>query len=371
MRKQIQNIDLSIRKIAEKADQKQNTVRFDIGQPSFDTPQHVKEAAKEALENKQGYSPILGLKELRSAISDEENQKNGYGKNGELIEEEHVMVTTGGMGALYAIFAARLDSESIALFNDPCWGPYKMISEVNGNQWQQIQYWDENRNLTEKAKQKIKKADVMVVNTPENPTGYMLTREQAKEIGEVADKHDTFLISDEVYHRLTFDKEHYSPAEFSCQSAVIGSVSKNHAMTGWRIGWVIDKQENIEQYAKVSRASTACPPLISQYAAIQALENDSHVQERNKIYKERRDILVKRMKDIEWSFKVPEGAIYAFPEMGQDSWDFCLEMVEDGVAMVPGEPMGPGSDQNVRICFGSVTKKEINKAFDILEDKKE
>ena len=364
MRERIQNIDLSIRKISEKAAEQDDVVRFDIGQPSFDTPEHVKEAAREGLEEKQGYSPMLGLEELREAVAEEESDKKGL-----KISSEEVMVTTGGMGALYAIMAARLGAEDKAVFNDPCWGPYKMISEVSENEWSQVQYWNDERELREEAKQEIAEADLVIVNTPGNPTGYVLNEDQAREIAEVAEKHDTFLVSDEVYHRLTYDCKHYSPAAYVDDAAIIGSASKNHAMTGWRIGWLIDSPENIEEYAKVSRSSTACPPRISQYAAIEALQNDSHVDEMREAYEERRDLLVERMNDLGWDFVPPEGAIYAFPDTGEDSWDFCMDMIEEGVAMVPGEPMGPDSDQNVRICFGSTTKDEIKKAFDRLEER--
>lgn len=243
-----------------------------------------------------------------------------------------------------------------------------MISEVSENRWTQVQYWNENREFREEAKEEIKEADLIIVNTPGNPTGYVLNEEQAREIAEFADKHDTFLVSDEVYHRLTYGREHYSPAAYAEEAAIIGSTSKNHAMTGWRVGWVIDEPENIEEYAKVSRASTACPPRISQYAAIEALKNDSHVEKMREAYEERRDLLVKRMEDLDWEFRDPEGAIYAFPDTGEDSWEFCMDMIDKGVAMVPGEPMGPGSDHNVRICFGSTTKEEIKKAFDRLEE---
>ncbi|MFP4230173.1 MAG: pyridoxal phosphate-dependent aminotransferase [Candidatus Nanohaloarchaea archaeon] len=362
MRERIENISLSIRKISEKAAEQDEIVRFDIGQPSFDTPQHVKEAAKKGLENKQGYSPMLGLEELREEIAEEESMKKGLE-----VSREEVMVTTGGMGALYAVFAARLGRNDKAVFNDPCWGPYKMISEVSENKWTQVQYWDSDRNLRPEAKEEIKDADMVVVNTPGNPTGYVLSEEQAKEIAEFADKHDTFLLSDEVYHRLTFGRKHFSPAAYTENAAIIGSTSKHHAMTGWRVGWLVDEPGNIEEYAKVSRASTACPPRISQYAAIEALQNDSHVEEMRETYYERRDLLVERMKRLGWSFVAPEGAIYAFPEVGEDSWSFCMDMIKEGVAMVPGEPMGPESDENVRICFGSTTKDEIEKAFDRLE----
>jgi len=358
MRERVENIDLSIRRISEKASKKDDVIRFDIGQPSFDTPEHVKETAKKGLENKQGYSPMLGLEELREEISVEESMKKGIE-----VSSEEVMVTTGGMGALFAVFSARLESEDKAVFNDPCWGPYKMISEVSENEWSQVQYWDEDRNLRQEAKDEIRDADLVVVNTPGNPTGYVLNEDQAREIAEFADENDTFLISDEVYHRLTYGRDHVSPSSYSSNCCIIGSASKNHAMTGWRVGWLVDTPENIEQYVKVSRASTACPPKISQYAAIEALKDDSHVKEMREAYRRRRDALIEEMNDLGWDYVAPEGAIYAFPEVGEDSWNFCMRMIDEGVAMVPGEPMGPESDRNVRICFGSTTEEEIREAF--------
>ncbi|MFB6158303.1 MAG: pyridoxal phosphate-dependent aminotransferase [Candidatus Nanohalobium sp.] len=363
MRKRIEDIELSIRRISEKAAKTDDVIRFDIGQPSFDTPEHVKDTVKERLMEKQGYSPMLGLESLREAVAREESMKKGLN-----VSSEEVMVTTGGMGALYAIFAARLGEEDKAVFNDPCWGPYKMISEVSENKWTQVRYWDEDRNLREEARRKIAEADLAVVNTPSNPTGAVLSEGQAREIAEVAEDSDTFLVSDEVYHRLTYDRQHFSPAAYTDNAAVIGSSSKNHAMTGWRIGWLVDSPENIEEYAKVSRSTTACPPRVSQYAAIEALENDSHVEEMRKQYRERKKLLMDKMDELGWSYREPEGGIYAFPEVGKDSWSFCMDMIEEGVAMVPGEPMGPESDENVRICFGSTTEDEIRKGFKALKE---
>lgn len=362
-RERVDNIQLSIRKISEKAADQDEVIRFDIGQPSFDTPQHVKNATRQKIGEKQGYTAVKGIEDLREQIVKEENLKKGID-----IERENVMATTGGMGAIYAVFAAMLGKKDKAVFNDPCWGPYKLISEVNGNKWSQVEYFNGNA-LKKEAKEEIQEADLVVVNTPSNPTGRMLTEEQAKELGRFCEEKDTFLVSDEVYHRLNYDREHHSPAAYSENSVIIGSISKNHAMTGWRIGWIIGKENHINNFAKVARGATACPPHISQLAAVEALENDSHVEEMREEYEERRDLIVERMKQMDWDFEIPEGAIYAFPEVGEDSWKFCMKMIEKGVAMVPGEPFGPESDQKVRICFGSTNKKEINRAFDILEGK--
>lgn len=367
MRQKIKNLQLSIRKISEKASRQEDCIRFDIGQPSFDTPEHIKNYVREeALDNKQSYTSVKGIEKLREQIIREENRKNDFDEL--KLTKDNVLVTIGGMGALYNIFATRLGPNNKAVFNDPCWGPYKMISLINGNEFNQVQYWSQEGRLTDEAKKEIREADLVVVNSPGNPTGKVLTKSQAREIGNFADKHNTFLISDEVYHRLVYDKEHYSPAKYASESAIIGSVSKNHAMTGWRIGWLIDSEENIEHYSKAARASTACPPRISQEAAYKALKDDNHVNKMKNTYKERRNLLVRRMNDVGWNFEKPEGAIYAFPRTEENSWDYCMRMIEKGVSMVPGESMGPKSDKNVRICFGSVQKSDINKAFDIIED---
>jgi aspartate aminotransferase len=360
MREGIQDINLSIRKISEKA-RENDSIRLDIGQPSFDTPQHVKDAAKEGLSQKQGYTSMKGIDSLRQAVAEEESMKEGIE-----FDKEDIIITTGGMGALYGVFAAELDSNGKAVFNDPCWGPYKMLSEVNDNQWSQVRYFDE-KGLREEAKDEIEDAELVVVTSPDNPTGRMLDRSEAKAIAEFADENDTLFVSDEVYHCLTFGKEHVSPAQYNDDAVIIGSVSKNHAMTGWRIGSIAAKHD-IDNYAKVNRAMSASPNKIGQIAAVEAIENRQHVEKMRSSYEERAELVKERMDELGWDYPSLDGAIYAFPEVGRDSWSFCLEMVEKGVAMVPGEPFGPESSQNVRIAFGAATKQELNEAFDILEE---
>ncbi len=362
IRERVENIQLSIRKISEEARKQDEIVRFDIGQPSFDTPEHVKKAAREGLDEQQGYTSTVGLDELREAAAAEESLKEGVD-----VEAENIMVTAGGMEAIYSTFASVLGNNDTVVFNDPCWGPYKLISEVNGNQWRQVRYFEDG-SLTGEARNAIEGAKIVVVNTPSNPTGRVLDKAEAKEIAEVADDSGALLVSDEVYHRLTYDHEHVSPAQFHENPVIIGSTSKNHAMTGWRIGWTVANPEYIENFAKASRGMTACPPRVSQYAALEALRNDSHVEEMRREYEKRRNATVKRMNELGWDFVQPEGAIYAFPDVGEDSWDFCMRMIEEGVAMVPGEPFGPESDESVRICFGSTPVEEVEKAFDIIEE---
>ena len=362
IKNRIRDIELSIRKISEKAAEKEDCIRLDIGQPSFDTPEHVKKAAKKGIDQKQGYTSTLGIDELREQIVVEENSKKGVD-----VSKENIMVTTGGMEALFALFTARLAKYDKVLLNDPCWGPYKLISGVNGNDFVQERFFDDSGELNSDLESHMNDAEAVIVNTPSNPEGRVLSKQQAKEIAELAEINDTFLISDEVYHRLTFSTEHHSPAQFTDKSAIIGSTSKNHGMTGWRIGWIVVDAAEIGHYAKVSRAMTASPNKIGQIAAVEALKNDKHVEKMRESYNERRDYAVERMKQLGWEFRDPDGAIYAFPDVEEDSWEFCMRMIDNGVAMVPGEPFGPESDTSVRICFGAVEKSDLEKAFDRIE----
>lgn len=368
MRENIEEVSLSIRKISQRARDKEDSIRFDLGQPSFDTPDHIKKVVEERLSERQGYTSHYGIDELREAIAQEERSKIQYGPKGVDLSSENVMVTAGGTEALFAVLISLLSDEDKLLLNDPCWAPYRVMSEVNGNRWEQVKYFEDG-SLTEEAKEAIEESDALLVNTPNNPTGEVLSKKESRKIGEFAEDSNTFLISDEVYHRLVYDGEHYSPAAHCKNSVVIGSVSKNHAMTGWRIGWLVAEENKVKNFGKASRVMVACPPKIGQIAAVEALTNDSHVDRMKSTYRERRNLLVDRMRELSWEFKDPQGGIYAFPNVGRNSSDFCLEMLEEGVAMVPGEAFGPSGEVNVRICFGASSKEEIKEGFDILRKK--
>jgi len=204
-----------------------------------------------------------------------------------------------------------------------------------------------------------------IINTPNNPTGHVLTEREAREIAEAAETGNTLLVCDEVYWRLTYGPEHVSPAQFTDQAVTIGSVSKNHGMTGWRLGWAVTGEARASCLAKASRGIVASPAKISQLAAIEALENPGHVERMRSSYADRRDVVEERLDDLGWNYTDPKGALYVFPEIGMDAWDFCLDLVEEGVAMVPGHSFG--SPKHVRICFGTTSTEDIREAFDKIE----
>ncbi|MDY6768541.1 MAG: aminotransferase class I/II-fold pyridoxal phosphate-dependent enzyme, partial [Candidatus Nanohaloarchaea archaeon] len=211
--------------------------------------------------------------------------------------------------------------------------------------------------------------ELLLLNTPENPTGRVYTEEQIRVLGEIAAEHDLYIIADEVYDHLLYGgEEHVSPAEFfPDRTILVNSMSKNFAMTGWRLGWVAARNEAlIHELGKVNRAATACPNHPAQMAALTALqEAQDYVEDMRATFEERRDLTMAHIDELGWDAVTPHGAIYAFPDVGRDSWDFAHELLEaEGVAVIPGAAAGDDSATKVRICFGSVTADEIDEGFE-------
>ncbi len=344
-----------------------DVVRLDIGQPDFDTPQTVKERmATIVQEDTPTYTSLWGIPELRNAIASFEGHKAPF-------SGEHVMVSTGGIGALFCILDTLLDHGDTAVTNDPCWSPYRMIIGATPGQHRQVSYIDDTGQVQESAIRNVidDTTKLLILNTPENPTGRVYTKEQVQHIGEIAEDEDLYIIADEVYDQLLYDAEHCSPANlFPDRTIVVNSLSKNFAMTGWRIGWAAaTNEELIHDIGKVNRATTACPNYLSQQAALIALqEAQDYTAEMRRAYHERRDLVMNHIHELGWDCISPDGAIYVFPDVGQDSWDFANNLLEtEGVAVVPGEPAGPSSDTHIRICFGSASQEQLTEGFNRIE----
>lgn len=364
VRQPIRDITFSIREISEKAAAMDDVVRLDIGQPDFETPGVVTERMADIVQGQNAtYTSLWGIDDLRSEIAAFESRKASY-------DAEHVMVSTGGIGALYCILDALLDTGDTALTNDPSWSPYRLIAAATPGTVQQTPYIDSEGQVREQA---IRDAidsttNALILNTPENPTGHVYTEDQIQHLGEIAEDEDLYIIADEVYDQLVYDGTHCSPAEYvPDRTIVVNSLSKNFAMTGWRLGWAAATDTDlIHELGKVNRATTACPNYMSQQAALVALQHaQGYPTKMREVYRERRDLVMDRVAELGWDCRTPQGAIYAFPDVGQDSWVFARSLLDEtGVAVVPGEPAGPSSDTHIRICFGSVDKEQLADGFD-------
>ena len=368
VRKDISEIKLTIRKITEIAKAKNNCIRFDIGQPDFDTPQHIKDATNKALmDGKTGYGPVRGVDELRIAIAEYESQKDGLD-----FDESNIIVTTGGMHALFSVCLAFLEKGDEVIIPDPYWAAYNLIIKSVGGVPVPVHYVDDSKLLIEELERAItSKTKFIFVNSPSNPTGEILIDEDLKKIEDLAEEKDIIIISDEVYERMLFGEHKFSSiAKYAPKRTLrINSTSKTYAMTGWRIGWLTGDKDLIIQIAKCIRATIACVTNFIQYGAVAALNGpQDEAMNMKKEYEKRYVAFKERVDKIGWTYLTPKGTFYMFVDTKEDSWPFCLKMIEEiGVSSVPGAAFGDFGKTYARFCYGSVSVDKINEAFDRIE----
>ncbi|MFB6265798.1 MAG: pyridoxal phosphate-dependent aminotransferase [Candidatus Nanohaloarchaea archaeon] len=298
VRSSVRQAEFSIRDISEKASRMEDVVRLDIGQPDFETPEEVKEAVSDQVEEEHvTYTSLWGMPDLREEAADYESWKVELGG-------ENVMVTTGGIGALHCILTGLLEKGEKAVMNDPAWMPYSLIGRVSPGTFEQVPYFDDRGEVRVSA---IEDAidtgtELLILNSPENPTGRVYTEDQVKALGELAEENDLWIVSDQVYDHLIYGgAEHVSVAEFfPDRTMIVNSMSKNFAMTGWRIGWVASRDEElIHELGKVNRASTACPNYIGQKAALTALRrSQGYVEEMRREFEERRELVLRHLEEL-------------------------------------------------------------------------
>jgi len=350
--RRITDLRLAIRKISELASKIPDCIRLDIGQPDFDTPEHIKQAAVQALkEGFTGYTSSFGIPELRRAVAEKESRDKGLS-----INENNVLITQGGSGALVTSFLSILKPGDEVIIPNPFWSPYNFqIVSAHGRPVS-VNYFESGELVEENIEEKINdKTKIILVNSPENPTGRVYNKKDLEKIADIANNHDLFVISDEVYDKLVFgNAKHFSIASIIPErTLLVNSCSKTYAMTGWRVGWLIAREEFIPEIMKMNRATIACVNSIAQKAALTALTSDqSCVEEMRKEYENRRDFAVNKLKEMELDFINPEGAFYVFPDIGRDSWQFALDLIEkEKVSVVPGIPFGSAGKGHIRIAL--------------------
>jgi len=319
------------------------------GEPDFSTPDSIKEAGIKAIgDNKTHYTTCSGITELKSAIAKKLKDDNGLSyKNNEII------VTAGAKQALYNGLRTLIRQNEEVLLLAPCWVSYVQQIKLAGAK--PVLVFGKNlKPLAKEIEKKITKhTKLIIINSPNNPVGYVYTKEELIDIGKLAIKHDLLIISDEIYEKIIYDGiKHYSlPAlmpELKDRTLVVNGFSKAYAMTGWRIGFVAGTSEMIGLINRIQSHQTSNASSISQYAALEGLCNTevpAKIHNMVEIFKKRRDFLTKEISGIKGlSFYSPEGAFYLFvkidyyfSEEHKDSMDFCKWLLEKhGLALVPG-----------------------------------
>ncbi len=335
-------------------------IHLEVGEPDFDTPSHIKAAALKALE--EGfvkYTESKGIPELRRAIAIQIKEKSGCD-----VDVDEIIVTPGSKHAIFCAVLALLEPGDEVLIPSPTWPTYRVIVRFAGGVPRDVPLGQDYSLDEEALKESINnKTRMMIINSPNNPTGGAFEREEMKAIADLAVDHNLYIISDEIYDALTYDgfkqTSILSFEEARSLSVLIHGFSKTYAMTGWRVGYAVAPKEVVGAMSRIQQNTTTCAASFAQKAALEALRGPQDcVEEMRREYDKRRRILVKTLNEIEGvKCPTPKGAFYVFPDFSayiEDSVSFAERLLkEKGVCVTPGKVFGLGGEGHVRISYAA------------------
>lgn len=350
-----------IRAFFDMANEIPDVISLGVGEPDFDTPWHIREAGIQALQSgKTFYTSNAGLQELRAAISSYTKRKTGLTYN----PENQIIVTVGGSEAIDLALRALLNAGDEVIYLEPGFVSYYPCIKLADGVPVPIRLTEENRFRLKPEQLEAAvtpKSKVLILSYPNNPTGAVMEKEDLEALLPVIQKHDLIVISDEIYGELTYGVKHCSIAglpDMGERTVIINGFSKSFAMTGWRLGYALGNHEMIEQMVKIHQFAVMCAPTISQYAAIEAMEQgDGDIEAMRESYDRRRKFLYHELQRLGLPCFEPQGAFYMFPnirEFGLSSGEFALKLLkEEKVAVVPGDSFGECGEGFVRISYAA------------------
>ena len=336
-------------------------VRLTLGEPDFNTPEHVKQAAIESIEaDESHYAPSNGTLALRTAAAEFLAAK--YDVHYDPASE--VIITAGATGGIYTALTSILNPGDEVLIPTPIFPLYIAIVKLSGATPVFMDTSDNGFVLSPDQLQTTlaahPKTKAVVLNFPSNPTGVTYRHDDLKALAAVLADQPIFVLSDEIYSELTYGEPHESIANYlPTQTILLNGVSKSHAMTGWRIGIMCAPKAITAQLGKIHQFTVTSTTTNAQAAATEALKNgldDAQVMKRE--YQERRDYLYDALNDLGFQSAKPEGAFYLFSKiqvgLPQNSMAFCCELAHEArVALIPGSSFGPGGEGYVRISYAA------------------
>ena len=343
-----------IRAITELAVAQPGCLRLEIGEPGFDTPPHIVEAAaRAARDGFTRYSAGQGILSVREAMSAKLARVNDLD-----VPPDRIIITHGAMSGLFSSFAAMIAPGDEVLLPDPGWPNWEMMVRMLGGSARGYKLSAQNGfipDLTEVERTITPRTRAIVVNSPSNPTGAVYPPPILEALVELARRHDLWLISDECYDEICFDAAHVSPARFDTDGRVVSvfSCSKTYAMTGWRIGYVAAPPALAVLLAKLQQPILANACSVSQKAAEAALNGPQNgVSDRRDHYRARREQALDMLSSRGVTSYCPQGAFYMMVEAGKDSDTFARALLTDSnVAVAPGAAFGAAARTHVRVAL--------------------
>ncbi len=345
--------------------------QFEGGEPYMHTPEHIKEAMKRALdENKTRYAPSSGIPELRAAIADKLRTKNNIP-----AQAADVVVMNGGMQGLFGAFQSVVNPDDEVLVFSPFWTPIKdLIAHCEGRTVL-VPTSEARANGFEEtlARYATSRSRAIYYNTPQNPSGVVFTRDEARAVAHFARERDLVVLADEAYEDLVYEGEHCSIASLEGmfeRTITVFTLSKSYAMTGWRLGYTVAPEPWMTGLRKTLLYSSNGVSTPTQWGALAAFTAESDMLEANRVaYQERRDLLLAGLNELGLVCEKPAGAFYAFPDVTRVSADsreaaeILLERAQ--VATVPGVVFGEHGEGHLRFSF-STTIENIEAGLDSL-----
>jgi len=344
----------------------ENLVYLQIGEPGFDTPENIKQAGIKAIqENQTHYTPSPGIYQFRQIIADHTSKVSC-----EKYEAEDVIVVPGGKPIMFHMINALIDPGDEVIIPDPGYPIYGSITNYLGGVSVSLPLLEEkdfNFSVADFEKLITPKTKLLVINTPQNPTGGVLTRETLEGVAKLAVKHDLWVLCDEIYDQIVYEGEHVSITAFPGmpeRTVILNGCSKAYAMTGWRLGWGVTK--NREMTAKLEQLvinDVSCTPTMVQFAGMEALKGPQDaVVKMKQEYQKRRDLLVSLVREVPgMSCKVPKGAFYLFvnvqpimKKLGLTSSELADKIMREGhVVILPGTAFGNYGEGYIRFSYVS------------------
>ena len=349
-----------IREISNEALHTAGAIRLDVGQPNFPTPQYIKDAGKKAIDdNMTFYTHTQGMLSLREKLVDKLVRVNTIKTSPELIA-----CAPGGVGAIAAMLASVVEAGDEVLLPDPGWPNYRMMPpwlKARATFYACPPYAEFQPDLEALESQITSRTKVLVINSPNNPTGAVYPASTIASLIEIAQRHNLWLLSDECYDQIILDGSWTSPASMAPDDPRIATVftfSKTYSMTGWRLGYLVGSAELIDTATKVLESNSSCVSTISQVAAEAALVGPQEtVGEMVSAYRRRRDLVVEILKDAELFISAPTGAFYCMADVssrGMPAREFAFALLrERGVSVAPGTAFGRQAGVAVRISLAS------------------
>ncbi|WP_297536199.1 pyridoxal phosphate-dependent aminotransferase [Thermococcus sp.] len=367
-----------IRKLFDLAAGMEDVISLGIGEPDFDTPEHIKDYTKEALDKGYThYGPNAGLPMLREAVAKKLKEQNGIDAD----PKSEIMITVGANQAFLMGLSTFLRDNEEVLIPGPMFVSYAPAVILAGGKPVEVPTYEENEfrlSVDDLEKHVSDRTRALIINSPNNPTGAVLTKKDVEEIADFAVEHDLIVLSDEVYEHFVYDgARNHSIASLDGmfeRTITINGFSKTFAMTGWRLGFVAAPAWIIERMVRFQMYNATCPVTFVQYAAAKALEDERSwkaVEEMRREYDRRRNLVWKRLNEMGLPTVKPRGAFYIFPRIrdtGLTDHEFSELMLKEAkVAVVPGSAFGKAGEGYIRISYATAYEK-LEEAMDRMEN---